>query len=333
MAQADLLVDLLKSASNGDQLAFRKVAERLVQEERAKGHRILADRLAKALRPDAFTANRKSAPGRNNGDGQHRDSIYEITPERTLDSLVLPDNIRNRIDEVVEEQHRAELLHAYNLHARNRLLFAGPPGNGKTALAEALAFALMVPLVVVRYETLIGSYLGETSGRLKHVLDYARTQRCVLFFDEFETLGKERGDTRETGEIKRVVSSLLLQIDALPDYVVLVAASNHPELLDRAVWRRFQVRIELPTPSRQQLIRYIESIAERCKTHFGYAPETLAGHLQGQSFAEVEEFCLGVVRRAILDRRTENARDVTKLKLSEWRDRLEPVSDTQGRGG
>ncbi|MGP4763358.1 AAA family ATPase, partial [Klebsiella pneumoniae] len=89
---------------------------------------------------------------------------------------------------------------------------------------------------------LIGSYLGETSGRLKAMLDYARTRRCVLFFDEFETLGKERGDTHETGEIKRVVSSLLLQLDDLPDYVVVVAASNHPELLDSAVWRRFQLR-------------------------------------------------------------------------------------------
>nr|VFK66979.1 MAG: ATPase family associated with various cellular activities (AAA) [Candidatus Kentron sp. UNK] len=329
MAQADLLVDLLKSASNGDQLAFRKVAETLVQEEKAKGHRILADRLAKSLRPEPFATDRRSVPGQNNSNGQHRDLIYEITPERTLDSLILPNDIRNQIDEVAEEQHRAELLHAYNLHARNRLLFAGPPGNGKTVLAEALAFALMVPLVVVRYETLIGSYLGETSSRLRHLLDYARTQRCVLFFDEFETLGKERGDTRETGEIKRVVSSLLLQIDALPDYVVLVAASNHPELLDRAVWRRFQVRIELPMPSRQQLTRHIESIGDRCKTHFGYAPETLAEHLQGHNFAEVEEFCLGVARRAILDQKTDNAKDITSLKLKQWRDRLRPVSDTQ----
>lgn len=330
MAQADLLVELLKNACNGNQLAFRKIAEALIQEEKGKGHRVLADRLTKALQPNVFAMTRSLSPKQNGISDQHKDLIYEITPERTLDSLVLPSKIHDQIKEVVEEQHRSELLHAHNLRARNRLLFAGPPGNGKTTLAEALAFELMYPLLVVRYETLVGSYLGETSSRLKNLMDYARTQRCVLFFDEFETLGKERGDTHETGEIKRVVSSLLLQIDDLPDYVVIVAASNHPELLDRAVWRRFQVRVELPMPTRQQLTQYIESIGQRCRTNFGYAPETLAKHMNGLNFAEVEEFCLSVIRRATLNQKTDNAQTITRLKLAQWRDRLKPVTNKQG---
>ena len=332
MAQADLLVDLIKSGSNGDQLAFRKIAETLIQEEKAKGHRILADRLVKSLQPSTIGMGRGPAPTQNVSNGQHKDLIYEITPERTLDSLVLPDKIREQIKEVVEEQHRAELLHAHNLRARNRVLLAGPPGNGKTTLAEVLAYELMFPLFVVRYEALVGSYLGETSSRLKHLMDYAKTQRCVLFFDEFETLGKERGDTHETGEIKRVVSSLLLQIDDLPDYVVVVAASNHPELLDRAVWRRFQLRIELPMPTRLQLTRHIESIGKRCQTNFGYEPETLAKHMLGLNFAEVEEFCLSVVRRAVLDKKSDDAQSITRFKLEQWRDRLKPVLNSQGAG-
>ena len=332
MAQADLLVDLFKSASNGDQLAFRKTAETLIQEEKAKGHRVLADRLVKSLQPNTIGMGGGPAPKQNVSNGQHKDLIYEITPERALVSLILPDKIREQIKEVVEEQHRGELLHAHNLRARNRVLLAGPPGNGKTTLAEVLAFELMYPLLVVRYETLVGSYLGETSSRLKHLMDYAKTQRCVLFFDEFETLGKERGDTHETGEIKRVVSSLLLQIDDLPDYVVVVAASNHPELLDRAVWRRFQLRIELPMPTRQQLTRHIESIGQRCQTNFGYEPETLAKHMRGLNFAEVEEFCLSVVRRAVLDKKSDDAQSITRLKLEQWRDRLKPVLNNQAAG-
>ncbi|EFV94004.1 ATPase, AAA family [Lautropia mirabilis ATCC 51599] len=184
----------------------------------------------------------------------------------------------------------------------------------------------MVPLIVVRYESLIGSYLGETSIRLKALLDYARTRRCVLFFDEFETLGKERGDTHETGEIKRVVSSLLLQLDDLPDYVVVVAASNHPELLDRAVWRRFQVRLELPLPTRAQLTAFVAFISERSKVNFGLANETVAKRLLGLSFSEVEEFCLGVVRRAVLDQKVDDARTIVSSRLEQWKKRLKPAN-------
>jgi len=323
MAQADLLVNLLKSATNNDQQTFRKLAEELIQEERSKGHRILADRLAKSLLPDASQVSRNISAKSDNG--RLKDLIYEVNPERALSSLVLPEIILTQVKDFVEEQHRAELLHSHNLFARNRILLAGPPGNGKTTLAESLACELMYPLFVIRYETLVGSYLGETSNRLKQVLDYVRTQRCVLFFDEFETLAKERGDTHETGEIKRVVSSLLLQMDELPDYVVVVAASNHPELLDRAVWRRFQLRIELPIPTREQLTHFIESIGQRSQTNFGYAPETLAKILLGSNFSEAEEFCLGVVRRAVLDRKTDDAKQITKLKLDHWKTRLIPV--------
>lgn len=327
MAQADTLVELIQAASGGDQLSFRRAAESLVQEERSKGHRILADRLMKALqRTSSFQARPPALKMGSTSSAAHTDLIYEINPERDLNSLILPEKIRAQLNEIIEEQHRAELLHAHNLRPRHQLLLAGPPGNGKTTLAEALACELMVPLIVVRYETLIGSYLGETSARLKNLLDYAKTQRCVLFFDEFETLGKERGDTHETGEIKRVVSSLLLQMDELPDYVVVVAASNHPELLDRAVWRRFQLRIELPIPTRAQLTQFIHSISERCQVNFGLAAETIAKRLLGLNFAEVEEFCLGIVRRAVLDQRTDDARAITQLKLEQWHDRLKPIS-------
>jgi SpoVK/Ycf46/Vps4 family AAA+-type ATPase len=330
MAQADTLVNLVKAASSGDQQTFRKTAETLIQEERGKGHRILADRLEKALRSTVSQSSLFQAPAQVarhhqiSKSTQSSDLVLESVPERSLESLVLTENIRAELQEFVEEQLRAELLHAHGLSPRHRVLLAGPPGNGKTSVAEALAFELMTPLVVVRYEALIGSYLGETSGRLKTLLDYVKTRRCVLFFDEFETLGKERGDTHETGEIKRVVSSLLLQLDELPDYVVVVAASNHPELLDRAVWRRFQIRLELPIPTRAQLTSFITIISERSKVNFGLASETIAKHLLGLSFSEVEEFCLGVVRRAVLDNKVENAKTITNSRLGQWKRRLTP---------
>lgn len=320
MAQSDILIKLLRSVSDSDQIGFHKAAEDLIAEEKRKGHRILAERMHKALRPTFNGTKNVTSLQKPQGD-----LCYVMEPERDLNSLLLPPKDETQIRELIEEQHRSELLHSYNLKARHRLLLAGPPGNGKTTLAEALAFELMYPLIVIRYESLIGSYLGETSGRIKNLLEYARTQRCVLFFDEFETLAKERGDNRETGEIKRIVSSLLLQTDVLPDYVVLVAASNHPELLDRAVWRRFQLRIELPLPSRRQLCVFINRVSERCQVDFGYANETLAKALLGSSYAEVEEFCLDIVRRVILTRQFNNPREITENKLKQWKSRLQPV--------
>ena len=184
------------------------------------------------------------------GHGQrHREFLLELTPRRRIEDLILSDLARRACGELIEEQHRTALLRAHSLEPRHRVLLVGPPGNGKTSLAEAIAEALAVPFFVVRYEAMIGSFLGETATRLKRVFDYARTTPCVLFFDEFDAVGKERGDVHETGEIKRVVTSLLMQVDDLPSYTVVVAATNHAELLDRAAWRRFRVRLLLNPPT------------------------------------------------------------------------------------
>ncbi len=326
MSQADLLVNLIKTASSGNQQAFHEVASQLIQRERAKGHRVLAERLDKSLQGSG-----RSLPvvqSINNNSQNKKELFFEIIPERGLNDLTFSASIKEQVNELVEEQHKADVLHAYNLKPRNKILLAGAPGNGKTSLAEAIAYELMVPLIVVRYDSLIGSYLGETAAKLNSLFEYARGRRCVLFFDEFETLGKERADAQETGEIKRVVSALLLQIDDLPDFVVTLAATNHPELLDKAVWRRFQLRLELPKPTREQLSNFIEAISQRTQVDFGYANETLAKKLLGQSFAEVEEFCLGIVRRAVLTGQTKDAKQLTQQKLQQWQQQLKP-SQTQ----
>ncbi len=139
-----------------------------------------------------------------------------------------------------------------------------------------------------------------------------------MFFDELDTIAKERADKHETGEIKRVVSTLLLQIDRLPAHVVLVGATNHGELLDRAAWRRFQVRAELESPSRSQATRYLERLAARFGGDLGFAPRTLADKLAGASFAELEEFALDVRRRAVLEFPDADIRHIVKERLEHW---------------
>jgi len=176
----------------------------------------------------------------------------------------------------------------------------------------------MYPLLVVRYDNLIGSYLGETASRLQKVFDIARTRNCVLFFDEFETLGKERGDTKETGEIKRVVSSLLLQIDRLPSHTIVITASNHPELLDRAVWRRFQISTELQNPTKSQRVDFLEKFEKASSFSFKRSLEGLADKLTGASFSEIEDFCIDVLRQSILKGRQENPKLIITKRLKDW---------------
>jgi len=189
-------------------------------------------------------------------------------------------------------------------------------------LAEALAAELMVPLFVVRYEAVIGSFLGETSGRLKRLFDFVRTHQCVLFFDEFDTLGKERGDTHETGEIKRVVSSLLLQIDALPSHVVVVTATNHAELLDRAVWRRFQLRLALPEPTVAQKEEWFVRLQKRLDAPLGITPKTLASKLEASSFSDLEQFCEDIQRRYVLALPAANLKRIIVERLKQWQTRF-----------
>lgn len=326
VARSDLLVHLIKSGSQGDVAGFRRSAEHLIAEERAKKHHLLADRLSESLRAGIRMPPRN---GRVQSRDQGLDYLFEQEPKRGFGDLVLTPETEQICRELVEEQHRAELLHAHGLEPRHRMLLSGPPGNGKTSLAEAVATELMVPLLTIRYDTLIGSFLGETAGRLQKVFDYAATQRCVLFFDEFDTVGKERGDQKEMGEVKRVVSSLLMQMDRLPSHVVVITASNHSELLDRAVWRRFQVRIHLPLPTQAQTAAYIERYFEKKNIRLGYAAKTIASKINTHSFAEVSEFCSDIWRRAILEKQQNNAKKLVSLKIKQWQSRRE-IGPPQG---
>src|SRR5262249_45938855 len=244
----------------------------------------------------------------------------ETVPAKTLDQLILPAHVRIACDRLVEEQHRRDLLRSYNLEPRHRVLLVGAPGTGKTSLAEALATELMLPLVSVRYDAIIGSYLGETASRLSTLFDQIRMQNCLLFFDEFDTIGKERGDVHETGEIKRVVSSLLLQVDALPSHVVVVTATNHPELLDRAVWRRFQLRLELPLPLEEQICEWLLLIEKDLDVQLGSRLGKAAQLLRGLSFAELADFSNDLRRRIVLSGAKPHVEEIIDELLDERKD-------------
>ena len=329
MARSDLLISLVRAGAAGDRSMLQSTVEAMAAEERAKSHHGVADRLEKALQTVAVTPPPLISSRGLANDG--RDLILEQTPSVDLDSLVLTLPARREARQVIEEHMRANLLRAHGYEPRHRILLSGPPGNGKTSFAEAIAEALSLPFFVVRYDALVGSYLGETNTRLRRLFDYVRIRPCVLFFDEFDSIGKERGDTHETGEIKRVVSFLLMQIDQLPSYVLTIAATNHAELLDRAVWRRFQAKIAFPKPDVAEVAAYIERLVVGWPLAPKLKAREIAQKLQASSYAEARDFCQNVRRRHILGLGELSIDSALREELSLWDARVKPEQENADR--
>lgn len=318
MARADLVLSLVETGISGDLPRFKKTAEALAEEASSRQHYHLADRLRSLLVNEVG-----EAVGSGVFTPELQNAFYELSAQKTLDDLTLPDTLATLFNEVVEEHARRDLLRSHNLEPRHRILLCGPPGNGKTTLAEAFATHLAVPFYVVKYEGIINRYLGETAQQLDKLFDHIKTRRCVLFFDEFDAISKEREDLNDSGEMKRVVNSLLKQIDMLPSHVVVIGATNHESMLDRAVWRRFQLQLEVPRPSRKLAENWFTRFIDNTGHGFGYAASTLAEKLAGLSFAELEEFALDVQRRYVLGLPDSQSKvkSITRSRLAHWKKR------------
>ena len=188
------------------------------------------------------------------------------SPSHNLAQVVLSDDMRMRVADLLTEQRYADALAAHNLHPRNRLLLMGPPGTGKTVLAGAIAKDLGVPFLVVDYSSLISSFMGETGGKISRLLDGLAGQPCVLFLDEMETILAERSGNPErsdVGEQARIVSTLLLAMDRLDHRILFVGATNHPDMLDRAVRRRFDMEIDMPLATEDAVHALVKSLSAR----------------------------------------------------------------------
>jgi DNA replication protein DnaC len=327
MARSDLVVNLIRAASLGDDKLIRTTVEAIVAEEHAKKHHILAEKLwtiyevnkeknlfRGSAQPLAFSSRPKSTENQITPN-EIFDLLREGNPIQGLSELHLDKNVYESCRELVEEQLNSIFLRSNGLEPRSKVVLAGPPGNGKTSLANALAFELGLPIYTLKYEAIISSFLGETSAKLKRIFDFIKSKPCVVFFDEFDTLGKERGDAHETGEIKRVVSSLLLQIDALPSHNVIIAATNHGELIDRAAWRRFELRLELKAPTREQIVRLLEGFEASLHLQFTSQMKLLTDELVGLSYSDIEQFLLDVKRRWLLNKSSVTLEEIVSKRL------------------
>jgi hypothetical protein len=239
---AALLHDTQKASAYGQLLATK-----LDQDQQVRQARAVRSVLAKLPGPSVGAS---YARARVPLDSENTLAIVDVkaVDELPTDELVLHPYVRDRVDDFLESVRMYDRWAADGVAAANRLLIYGPPGTGKTSIATLIASELHLPLVVSRSDALMSSLLGQTSRNLRAVFDYIASMPCVLFLDEFDALAKDRNDSREVGELQRVVIALLQNIDALDPSTVLIGATNHPQLLDPAAWRRFDYTLKVDLP-------------------------------------------------------------------------------------
>ena len=293
MPRIDLVLALIRAGSSGDAMGVRSAAEAIASEEARLGHTTAAERLRGAVATLALDVKQQQGAERVEG------LFLELPARICLDTLVLEDRARAELTAIVREQKNARKLAVQGLAPRHKILLSGPPGNGKTSVAEALAHELDLPLNVVSYGALVGSLLGQTIRRTELLFSQAAVKPCILFFDEFEALGKERADRQETGEMKRALASMLTQMDTIHPSMVVVAATNHPEMLDRAVWRRFELKLVLGTPNRSQAVGFLTRQLDLSLD--ANTVQLLGRCFPSSSYAELKDFALDTRRRAVLD--------------------------------
>jgi SpoVK/Ycf46/Vps4 family AAA+-type ATPase len=252
MATGDQLKALLRSHAEGDDTRFYSVALQVAARAARSGHGRFAQELRDLV--DALREQQVRAPDRPIPVTQPRGELSGLLsvsyPDTRMADLVLEPGVRRSLDRVLLEQRQQDRLRAQGFKPLRRILLIGPPGTGKTLTASALAGELHLPLFVIRLDGLITKFMGETAAKLRLVFDALSRTRGVYLFDEVDALGGERARANDVGEIRRVLNSFLQFLEQDDSDSLLVAATNHPNLLDRAIFRRFDAVIEYPLPSK-----------------------------------------------------------------------------------
>ncbi|MGK8487089.1 AAA family ATPase [Nocardia asiatica] len=306
MASSELITEMVRAHTQGDEHRWLTLLSQLVAAESRAGHTRQAARLRELLleaRQATSERTRRGEPGKAIQLARAPRDLADVLDVRycdtRLDDLVLPCELRDSTQRVLDEQRMAGRLAEHGLSARRRLLLYGPPGCGKTMAAHALAGELKLPLARVRLEVLFSRYLGETAATLTDIFEHISRVRAVYLFDEFDALGKHRGDEFDVGEAKRVVSTFLQLLDADDSDSLIVAATNLGGALDAALFRRFDDVLEFPPPTPEGVATLMRRLLRTVPLEEGEIME-LAQHGDGLSFAEVRGAVDNARKAAIL---------------------------------
>jgi SpoVK/Ycf46/Vps4 family AAA+-type ATPase len=299
MTRSDLLRQLFASYSRGDDAAFRRAAAEIIAEERRKHHRLLAAELEDALHRDLKPGAQVPLTLRPIPKSRDDRPLLRLSkPEREFDDLVLGTDTEEVLREVVVESQRRSVLTSHCLRPRQRLLLVGPSGTGKTASAHAMAAELSLPVATASLAALSSSFLGDTGRNVEAVMRFAEQIPCVLVLDEFDVLAQERAQTGDHGEIRRVAAVVLQLLEEMRGESLVVATSNHPQLVDIAMWRRFDEVVPFSALDVKKIAILI-GLRLRGVEH-NISVQSWARKLRSASPAEVELVCIDAMRRAVL---------------------------------
>lgn len=261
MSTARQIVALVKSHVEGQEQQFYSAALQIAAHEARQGHGKLAIEIRDLIdeaksRPSAIERKTDLVP-LVQPKGELANLLSAWYPDTKLPEMILSPEIESKLKRILTEQKQRSNLQEYNLSPRRKILLIGPPGSGKTMTASALAGELQLPLLTVIYSSLIGKFMGETASRLKLIFDAMLATRGVYFFDEFDAIATQRNSPNDVGEIRRVLNSFLLFIENDTSESLIVAATNHPNLLDEALFRRFDDVIEYTLPTEEMIRRLL----------------------------------------------------------------------------
>ncbi|OUC03855.1 ATPase [Bacillus thuringiensis serovar medellin] len=303
------MIKIIESGLNGDKDRVLNYAKLLVKNLENEGNEKLASRISKIISAKNTRLVSLDSFSTKPVDQETRMDMVNVTmPNSGKESLVFSEVVKEEIKDFINSYEQKEKLILNDLETSNKLLLFGKPGTGKTSLATHISAELGLPLVTARLDGLVSSLLGSTAKNIRRVFDYAAKSPCVLFLDEFDVIAKVRDDKNELGELKRVVNSLLQNIDEFDNGSILIAATNHDKLLDPAVWRRFDKVIELNIPDNYKRVDLIKEFSVRVETNYindESKLDILSKCLSGFSPADIKVIINNAIRKTILDNKTQ----------------------------
>lgn len=301
------IVKIIEGGLVNDKEKVINYAEVLATNLERQGEVALAGRIRRTLSQKRGTFTSLDSFSTKPVDIESRMDIVDITmPQVSAGDVILDQYSRNAIHDFVDSYAHRDLLLKTGLDITNTLLLYGPPGCGKTTVAQYISSVTGLPLVTARLDGLVSSLLGSTAKNIRKIFDYASKRECILFLDEFDVIAKLRDDKNELGELKRVVNSLLQNIDGFNNDSILIAATNHHELLDPAIWRRFSTIVALEKPQGYEIDSYLKVLLADKPTNFLSSEkktERIVAALTGLSYSDIRTVIFNALKTVVLSGR------------------------------